>query len=118
MARIICKTCGAEAQSKCPYCRNVFPTGGEWFDHIHFTVRQGDGEYGKPGGSDEIQICFEFSFAKDQKATREDFKQNTIRLYNLAHSVTSEQFLRMFCNHNWAFAPGEKSEIDCGHKAE
>lgn len=115
MSNVICTICGATGESKCPVCRSVFPD--DQFPAM-WEVRQGDGEYGKRNGCDEIQLIFPYTvpFDGDRKATTEDKMKVVKTAWEQAQRMTLEQWMRAFCRHNWVFAPGCESTIGCGHK--
>ena len=120
MAKVICKHCGVEAESKCPVCRSVFITDESWHHHMMAVTRQGQGEYGQVNGSDELQLCFQYMVARTdegevQKATDEDYRKLVDRVWKTCNNLTQEQWRQVFCRHRWEFAPGHTSSIECGH---
>ena len=112
MGNCVCVHCGAEASSKCPYCRNVFPDNKSGYG---CEVRQGNGEYGKRNGTDEFQLVFSWMFDREETATTADFNIRIGEVYDELTSHTREEVIRMFCQHTWRFKPEQSSTIGCGH---
>lgn len=108
MAKVICKDCGATAYSKCPYCRTVFPDnhGEAVLSHVLKW------EHKENGRVDITFISYSDKETKREKVIDAlDQLQKTIKAMDGDFYPTIEQYS---CNHKWIFAPGEKSEIDCG----
>lgn len=103
VSNVICKKCGAEATSKCPYCRNVFPV-----DMTVAMIRQIiDVDF----DADDCTVKIHY------KGTREGSNWESFILMMIAmRRITSEEmFNQVKCSHNWAFAEGCESTIGCGH---
>ena len=112
MGNVHCTTCGAEAHSKCPYCRNIFEDSQRGFG---MEARQGTDENGRLNGVDEFQLSCSWKFDADHKATSAELFELTKELHARAVELSADEFAQMFCRHTWEFKPGEKSTISCGH---
>lgn len=106
-AKVICSKCGATGLSKCPYCRSVFP------DNQYAAVL---GRILRVRIAQELEITrIKVDYVVDSDWSLErawDY------LHDLFHNLVIERIkvTQLACEHNWVFAPGEVSEIGCGHE--
>lgn len=113
MSNVICSKCSAKADSKCPYCRTVFPDNQiesmlTWL--LKFEVSK-DGwvklSYAPPSGW--------------QTKTEAELVENAFtNLHNILSRMADPasgypSFAQYACIHQWVFAPGCGPTIDCGH---
>ena len=110
MSKVHCEVCGLQANSKCPYCRNVFVMHNkpelELADELlsHFATINGDGT-----------ITFHQHCWDTENAERETSEKILKRAWRILHMVNEEECKVLACVHKWVFDEGEKSEIGCGH---
>lgn len=112
MSSCICVKCGAEANSKCPYCRTVFPDNE--MDGIMSNVLKHHIE--KVGDYHWMEVRL---FLGEKK----DLLEAAKRLHNILDRALNEpgDFIsleELMCHHDWVLKPGMKSTIGCGHKGE
>lgn len=104
-SNVVCSKCGATGKSKCPYCRNVFPDNGyeALLSHIfHFYLVE-------EGGLTKAKI----TYVIDPEWSPE---QAWKHIHGIIHEVDERVGVKMLlCEHDFIFAPGEVSEIGCGH---
>jgi len=106
MAKIVCSECGTTGDSKCPYCRSVFPDRDTLIQEIDARV----GNRMKIG-DDAVTVKFWPNGVR--KETALDALQF---MWDVMHSgITREDLRVLACAHRWEFAPGVKSDIGCGH---
>lgn len=112
---VYCKKCGALADSKCPYCRSVFPENRQ--EALLSRVLQYSLELPKLRVS--LRLPVEVVERVERGEEDEDYaiREGHKILYDILHDiVTDEKMLREWaCDHQWAFRPGCKSLIGCGH---
>ena len=116
MGNIVCKKCKAEANSKCPYCRNIFPDNqlATMYSNL-ITVEVGEGKEvelldGSKPTIQNISLTVSTSHNSTNKETPEEHLLGLIK--GLVSLECPEQAI---CDHHWMFKPGEKSSIGCGH---
>ena len=102
MANVVCSKCGATAESKCPYCRTVFPDNQ--FEALLSWVLKWECK------DDKIVVSY-ISHTADTVA--EALEQAYSHLQQCKDRVG---FVQYACEHTWVFAEGAHSDIDCGHK--
>jgi len=116
MNNVVCSKCGGEAISKCPICRNVFPSdqiATLYNNLIDLDISEPqEVEYlgGKKDTIRNISFKLEFTHSTTEKDTPEEHL-----LELLKNLLALEYPERAICNHSWKFKPGEKSSIGCGH---
>jgi len=114
MSNIQCKLCGAKANSKCPYCRNIFPEDQittMYSNLIELKKEEVPGDKWMDGvPRQQISLTITTHRRLEEKESAEDILLGLVKgLANLEHP---EQVL---CVHQWEFLPGEESSIGCGH---
>ena len=125
MAKIICAGCGITGYSKCPYCRNIFPASNKANDLAEMVgwamKRDFYPESAKRPDYSELKITL---YAYKGQPEDEDYeKYSTIevmwdKLVYMMEILKDPAVLKMYlCDHDFIFAPGEVSDIDCGHGA-
>ena len=116
MGDVVCKKCGAEAHSKCPYCRNVFPDdqiATLYNNLITLTVKPPETqEYlgGEKATIQKVNFSLDLIHYPEDKDTPEE---HTLSL--LKGLLKLEQPIQAICDHSWKFKPGVQSSIGCGH---
>lgn len=135
MARIFCTKCGIRGDSKCPYCRSIFPgvlddplvsAAQEYFEMFLTVERKPDPEFHDTiwGTADENRAEWEKKMKGQRKHyvkfwTFAENEEEAIR--KVLHAL--QTYLKVpgvnlnvaACVHEWALMPGEHSDIDCGH---
>lgn len=111
MARIVCSKCGATGFSKCPCCRTVFPDNEveamlSWF--LTYQVKDGQVEI-----IHQHPRCENISRAKDIALGLTKLRDRLNRL-----AEVDPEFKSYACCHDWCYAPGQKSDINCGCSVE
>lgn len=110
MGNVVCKKCGAEAHSKCPACRTVFPEDQigamlSWI--LKFKERK----------MENGQRWLEVSLLMTDEQDEEKALENLAKLMEkMLHQVDNYPSIHSYaCDHEWTMKPGEKPTIDCGH---
>ncbi len=125
---IKCTKCGLTANSKCPFCRNIFYIQGgpdrPYAKQMEVTALEnviGGDRILTPVGYKEgykerhITIRLRAEKTPEEGESWEDTLTDE-RLLELVKWIgSSDQLHFALCNHTWEFKPGEVSEIDCGH---
>jgi len=101
MSKIVCSKCGATGNSKCPYCRTVFPDNQ--LEALLSYVIQWDRR------EDRIVV----QVATLTTSVEEALTKTLSALTTCAEKVGFAQYA---CEHDWVFAEGQHSEIACCHR--
>lgn len=127
MGNVVCRKCGMEASSKCPYCRSVFPENQidamlsvvikHSVEIVHYEDRC---PYPK---RERLKIWLDIhddETEEDAWARLYYYLKNIIEPYQPGDEKYSDHVkfpsLKEFCcHHGWVFKPGQKSSIGCGH---
>jgi len=104
MPNVVCKKCGAEAISKCPYCRSVFPE--DQHDSLMSYLLKFDIKT-----VNEVD-WLEVSWFMGNGSERRNAAWGLNKLKEALNGLDLEKYC---CDHEWVFKPGEHSRIDCGH---
>lgn len=140
MSNVICSKCGAEASSKCPVCRTVFPENQIEALLSHSMKFKVIRDYERGGPWLQVEIFVGNDDTKDDYALAvEGHKRLLARLQAMEtkYEVPPEKpverdgvkYISMgagrggpypsieqwCCTHRWVFKPGCKSTIGCGH---
>jgi len=110
MANVICKICGAQAISKCPYCRTVFPKN-EMEGMLSWILK-------KRMKTDKNGVTWlEISYVPGKNVDLKEAMKRLLNLLNVMEDKTSPYptIKEYACDHEWVFKEGEKSTIGCGH---
>jgi hypothetical protein len=116
MAKIVCTKCGATGDSKCPYCRTVFPDN-QIEARLSYSLKI---DYANdPRGRRWLKVEL-YSPINDENEVPVTIADDVKELYKILDLMvkhekswpTIEQYV---CSHQWEFAPGCKSDINCGH---
>ena len=109
MSNVVCVKCSAEGDSKCPYCRSIFPdwpegdTDGEkfvWFDVEALEHRL--------DLSDPAKVTFQLC--------RDETPEKFLQMLRKAMIMMKENHVKVLaCAHSFKFKEGHSSSIDCGH---
>jgi hypothetical protein len=113
MAQIICKKCGLTGFSKCPHCRSVFPEHSspatEIFEFQGFVKKANPEEEAGDDGKRRWLVGMWTYEVSEDAAMRKVLELFKSMLNNPEFSMATAS-----CAHEWDFAEGEKSDIDCG----
>lgn len=110
---VVCSDCGAEAHSKCPYCRSVFPDN-QMEAMLSYQLK-------RTMSTDELGINWlDVSLYVGNGTEKDNMATAMERLLGIlsamqdpeSHYPTIAQYC---CDHRWTFKPGQKSTIGCGH---
>lgn len=102
MPNVICKKCGAEATSKCPVCRSVFPedqTDAMYSWLLKFDIAKSPTK----GNWLDVHLFV---------AESEDVDKELIHLRDVLNKLNLEKYS---CDHEWKMKEGFHSTIGCGH---
>jgi hypothetical protein len=108
-----CIKCGAEANTKCPHCRTIFPCNQQ-----EAMVSYGFKRHIKP---DEHGVHWlEVSFYVGEGTKKNDLEWALGQLYKTLKAMADPDssypsIAEYACDHQFQFKKGEKSSISCGH---
>jgi len=105
MANCHCKKCGAEASSKCPYCRSVF-MNDQREAALSWILKRGIKE---TNGQRWLEVSWFLS-------SDEDLVEGLKKLRNTLTSMDDAYIKQYCCDHTFEFKPGCESTIGCGCK--
>ena len=108
-----CIHCGAEANSKCPHCRTIFPT-----NQMEAMLSYGFKRHIKKDEREVNWLKVEFFIGNGTEKDNLEFALT--ELYTcLAKMAEPEHpypsIAEYACDHIYHFKEGEKSSISCGH---
>jgi len=103
MSNCICAKCGAEAYSKCPECRSVFPENQT--EALLATCLNFKDE------TDKTTVVFKI--AGDRVEALQELSTLLLEMRQGLRGMPG--FKTYACDHDWRFKPGERSSIGCGH---
>jgi hypothetical protein len=115
MAKVVCSKCRMTGISKCPYCRNVF-SDNQMDTLLSYGIKT---KIIDEGGPKYLQIRLEIYKDKTPEETLESAIDRLVCVKDQSGNSkytkypTIKEFL---CHHKWVFAPGEHSDIGCGHE--
>jgi hypothetical protein len=116
MANVVCLKCSATAISKCPVCRNVFPTNraANMVKQLVTVEYEKVGKYKTP---DAVARLTYYPFADRGEGDLKDGDVTKNMVGELIGALTSylKHFEEVSCKHEWQFATGQSSSIGCGH---
>lgn len=115
MAKIVCTKCGKTGDSKCPFCRSVFGDEDSRIGMIDAVMshRLLIGEKGI------LLKRWSLTRNPDNSIGGPETDFNILKsVVGLLKDLTDDELRIIACVHTWDFAPGAKSEIDCGHDSE
>ena len=110
MSNVICGKCGAEASSKCPFCRTVFPKN-QYEAILSYALHH------KTDAKGKVTISYDY-IPRDEckEAGVERALESLARVMkDMAEGASGLTFKGYACEHDWQFKPGCKSSIGCGH---
>lgn len=116
MAKIVCSKCGATGDSKCPYCRTIFPDSGyeAMLSYLLKLPHPDKNDKGKPV-SFKVHLMWLRHHEEDSRLYTD--AEMIRELYNILKKLDKRGELEAYsCIHDWIFAPGAESSIGCGHR--
>lgn len=111
MSNCICTKCKAEADSKCPACRTVFPD-----DQIESALSWILKRHIEKKDNDIYWLKIEYCIGKKDKSLEQALKQ----LYSIFKEMNEDDndypsFKQYACDHVWTMKKEYHSDIGCGH---
>ena len=116
---VVCSKCGATAQSKCPYCRNVHQTDqtGQIECMLSYALKI------EPATDENNEMTIkDFQEIKPYKelVNPETPEEALIKLHQWLGKMINEEdnfpsLTQFLCIHDWKFMEGKHSQINCGH---
>lgn len=118
-SNIVCRKCGATGHSKCPYCRTIFGDN-QSEDILSWIFKRRIEKVPSKADVDEnlhwLRVDLYLGSNKDGCTTEYGLTKLREILNAMEDPNDPYPTIKQYsCDHEWVFAPGQKSTIDCGH---